>query len=370
MTVTDPIPASPSPTPVPDDAAGALADRLVTAATGALELFGVYLGDRLGLYACLAGGDGHTPGALAADAGIAERYAREWLEQQAVAGFLAVDDPAADAAQRVYRLPAAHAGVLADPTDADHVAPFGRMLAGIAGVLDEVVAAYRNGTGVPYVRYGADFRAGQGAMNRPAFTTALVDEWIPAVPGLAARLARGGKVADLGCGQGWSTVSVARAFPAADVLGVDADVPSIEDARSLARAAGVAARFEAVDAAELVAHGPFDVVLLLEALHDLARPTEVLAAARAALTDDGCVLVADEKVAGAFHAPGDEMDRLMYGFSIVHCLPASMAEQPSAALGTVLREPVVRDLAREAGFRSVEVLPVDAGFFRLYCLWV
>jgi hypothetical protein len=365
MTVTDPIRSG----AIADAQSDALAERLVTSAIGALECFGVYLGDRLGLYGCLAGSaGGHTPAGLATVAGIAERYAREWLEQQAVAGFLTVDDVTAPPAERVYRLPAAHARVLADPADANHVAPLGRILAGVGGVLAEVVAAYRDGTGVPYVRYGADFRSGQGAMNRPAFTTALVDEWIPAVPGLAARLAAGGKVADLACGQGWSTVSVARAFPAADVLGVDADVPSIEDARALAAATGSDARFEAVDATELVAHGPFDAVLLLEALHDLSRPAEVLAAARRALAADGCVLVADEKVADTFHAPGDEMERLMYGFSIVHCLPASMAEQPSAALGTVLRAPAVQELAIEAGFTSLEVLPVDGGFFRLYCL--
>jgi hypothetical protein len=100
----------------------------------------------------------------------------------------------------------------------------------------------------------------------------------------------------------------------------------------------------------------------------MSRPREVLAALRAALTPGGSVLVADEKVADHFHAPGDDLERLMYGWSIVHCLPVSLSEQPSAAIGTVIREDTVRALARAAGFASVDVLPVDAGFFRLYRL--
>ena len=217
-------------------------------------------------------------------------------------------------------------------------------------------------------RYGADFRSGQGDINRPVFSTALVDEWLPALGGgrVAERLAAGGRVADLGCGQGWSSIAVARAWPAAEVWGIDGDVASIEDARERARAAGVDVRFSTVDAAELGASGPFDAILCLEMLHDLARPADVLAAALSALGPDGAVLVADEAVAPTFTAPGDQLERLMYGWSIVHCLPAAMAEQPSAAIGTVIREDDVRALAAEAGFSSVEVLPIDGGFFRLY----
>ena len=345
-----------------------LADQLVAATTGALELFGVYLGTRLGLYELLADGVPRTTVDVAAACDIDARYAQEWLEQQAVAGILTVEDVDAGPVGRRFVLPEGHVGVLADPTAEDHLAPFARMIVGVAGVLDEVVAAYRSGDGVPYARYGADFRSGQGGINRPAFTSALVEEWLPAVPGLAGRLHAGGRLADVGCGIGWSTQAVARAFPEAEVWGVDADVPSIEDARRAAAEAGVDVRFEAVDAAELADHGPFDAILVLEALHDMARPIEALAACRAALAPGGSLVVADEAVAPTFTAPGDDLERMMYGWSIVHCLPAAMAEQPSAAIGTVIREDTVRALAAEAGFDSVEVLPVDGGFFRIYQL--
>jgi 2-polyprenyl-3-methyl-5-hydroxy-6-metoxy-1,4-benzoquinol methylase len=281
---------------------------------------------------------------------------------------LVVDDVTADADTRRYLLPEAHVGVVADPVALDHLAPLAQLVVGIATALDEVVEAYRTGGGVPYARYGAQFRAGQGGINRPAFTSALVEEWLPALGPAAQRLADGGRFADVACGLGWSTIAVARAYPKAEVWGFDLDPASIDDARAAAAEHQAEARFEVADAAGLAVRGPFDVAVMLEALHDMARPVEALAAVRAALTPDGTLLVADEAVAPTFTAPGDELERMMYGWSISHCLPAAMAEQPSAAIGTVIREDTVRKLAGDAGFRRTDVLDVDGGFFRLYAL--
>jgi hypothetical protein len=108
--------------------------------------------------------------------------------------------------------------------------------------------------------------------------------------------------------------------------------------------------------------------VILEALHDLARPVEALRAARVALAGRGTLLVVDERVADSFAAPGDEVERMMFGWSVTHCLPTQLIEQPSAALGTALRADSVRELAAEAGFTRFEVLPVDNDFFRLYRL--
>ncbi|HEY9556106.1 MAG TPA: hypothetical protein VIR58_05190, partial [Acidimicrobiales bacterium] len=191
-----------------------LTQRLCDATTGTLELFAVHLGRELSLYDALDRHGPATPTELAARAGIAERYAQEWLEQQAVAGFLTVVDGSAATsdADRRFQLPAEHRGALVDPVDGDHVAPFTSMLVGVAGVLDEVATAYRTGGGVPYESYGADFRHGQGGVNRPAFTNDLVKAWLPAVPGLDEQL-DGGRVADLGTGVGWSAIAVQAAWP-------------------------------------------------------------------------------------------------------------------------------------------------------------
>lgn len=343
-----------------------LEERVFSAAVGALELFGIYLGDRLGLYRELRDPAGLTSGDLARRAGIHPRYAREWLEQQAVAGVVVANDVAAPAEARRYHLPEANARVVDAPSDASHLAPLARMIVGIGGVIEEVVHAYRNGTGVPYAHYGPDFRHGQGGINRPAFTTSLVEEWIPAMSDVAERLARGGRIADVGCGHGWSAIAAARAFPNASVVGIDVDAASIDDARAFAAKEGVSVRFECASAAALAASGPFDLAMILEVLHDLTRPVEVLTEVRRALGPGGAALVADEAVAPEFTAPGDDLERMMYGWSITHCLPTQMVEQPSAAIGTVIREGTVRELAAQAGFGRVDVLPVPGGFFRLY----
>jgi SAM-dependent methyltransferase len=262
--------------------------------------------------------------------------------------------------------------VLVEGDDAAHVAPFAHMLAGIGRVLPQVVEAYRAGGGVPYQAYGRDFRHGQGHINRPAFTQELPSEWLAAMPDVVARLETGrpARVADVGCGQGWSTIAMAQEFLHAHVDGLDLDPGSIADARRHAEEAGLNGRlrFMQGDAADLAGQGPYDLILMLEALHDLARPVEALAAARAALADDGTVLVVEERVADRFTAPGDGLERMMYGWSVVHCLPTQLVEAPSAATGTVMRADAVRGFAAGAGFAGVEIMPVESDFFRLYRL--
>ena len=356
--------------PAPSFSEEQLADRLFQATIHTVEMFGVYLGKRLGLYAALHARGPLTPAGLASAAGIAERYAREWLEQQAVAGLLAVDDAARPAAERRYRMPAEHVGVLVDPDHPAHVAPFAEMVAGVGGALEHVIEAYRSGRGVPYEAYGAAFVTGQGGINRPAFTLDLTGAWLPAVPDLHRRLAADppARVADVGCGVGWSTLALARAYPRATIVGYDMDAASVTEARRRAAADTLAVRFEQKGAEAVAGDGPFDLVLVLEALHDMARPTKALAAFRAALAPGGSVLVADERVAERFVAPGDPVERMMYGWSIVHCLPVSMAEQPSEAIGTAIRPDTVRRCAADAGLTRCEVLAIDNLLFRFYRL--
>jgi 2-polyprenyl-3-methyl-5-hydroxy-6-metoxy-1,4-benzoquinol methylase len=349
----------------------ALSERLFQATIQTLELYGVYLGKRLGLYRTLQEHGALTVPELASAARIAPRYAREWLEQQAVAGFLTVDDVFEEAEARRYRLPGAHAAVLADDESAAHVAPFAEMVVGIGGTLPRVVEAYRSGAGVPYAAYGDSFRDGQAGINKPAFLYDLTAQWLPAVTDLHERLRRSeppARIADVGCGAGWSTIALAQAYPNAHVVGYDLDPASVADAKRNAVARNVDVRFVQSDAAALAADGPFDAILVLEALHDMAQPAKVLAALRRALTADGCVIVADERVAERFTAPGDATERMMYGWSISHCLPVALSEQPSAATGTAIRPDTVRACAAEAGFGPVEILPIEHELFRFYRL--
>ncbi len=350
----------------------ALAERLFGATIAAMDLFAVYLGDRLGYYRALAEGGPATSDALAQRTGTAERYAREWLEQQAVTGVLAVENPDAPATERRYWLPAGYEAVLVDPDSPTAMAPMAQIFAGCVRPLPQLLEAFRTGGGVPFEEYGTDLAEGQAGTTRPQFRHLLTQEWLPAMPDVHARLQADppARVADIGMGLGWSSIAIAQAYPKVRVDGFDLDDASVTAARANAEAAGVADRvaFHVRDAGDADLAGRYDFALAVECIHDMPNPIAVLDAMRRLLGEGGPVLVVDEKVADRFTAPGDDVERYMYGFSILHCLPVGMTEQPSAATGTVMREATMRLYAEEAGFRRIEVLPIAHDFFRFYRL--
>ncbi len=181
---------------------------------------------------------------------------------------------------------------------------------------------------------------------------------------------KGGRVADIGCGEGWSSISIALAYPGVTVDAFDVDDASIAAARAHARELAVEDRvsFHAVDAATLDLDGAFDVVTAFECIHDLPHPVDVLATMRRLAKDDGHVVVMDERVSERFPGRGDDVERVMYGFSLFICLPDGMSQAPSAATGTVMRPETLRDYARQAGFSDIEILPIEADFWRFYRL--
>ncbi|WP_433295784.1 class I SAM-dependent methyltransferase [Pseudonocardia sp. CA-142604] len=345
----------------------AFVERLFGAVLGAQLVQAAYLGDRLGFYRALAEGP-LTPPELAARTGTAERYAREWLEHQAVAGVLTVDDATAAPDERRFRLPSAHAEVLTDVLSPNHVLPLARMVGGMGQHMDALVDAYRSGGGVSWAQFGTDAREAQAAANRPLFLGALPREYFPSVPAIRDVLERGGRIADVGCGFGWSAIGLALAHPDVTVDGYDVDGPSIDAAQRNAHEAGVAdrVRFHCADAA--TADGRYDLVTAFECIHDMPAPVGVLETMRRIAEPDGIVLVVDERVAERFHAPGDETEQLMYGWSITCCLPDGLAHTPSVGTGTVMRPDTLRRYAQEAGYADIEVLPIDDAFFRFYRL--
>ena len=349
----------------------ALVERIFQAVLGFNDVYLLYLGHRLGLYRALDEVEEATSAELAAATGTAERYVREWLEHQAVGGIVDVVD-AENPALRRYSLPAEHAEVLLDRDSLDYLAPFARMMVGMARPVPALLDAFRTGEGIPYSDYPADFVEGQGEMNRVQFVNLLGSEWLPALPDVHERLLADppALVADVACGTGWSSIALARAYPKARVQGFDLDEASISLARANAEEAGLADRiaFEVRDAADPLLSGRYDLVMVFEAIHDMSRPVEALRALRGLAADRGAVLVVDERVADRFTAPGDEVERLMFGWSVLHCLPVGLAEQPSAATGTAMRAATLERYALEAGFARVEVLEIDNDFWRFYRL--
>ena len=277
----------------------ALAERLFGAALGAYEIMTVHLGDRLGLYRALREHGAATSGELAAATGTHERYAREWLEQQAVAGILEVDDAGAAPDERRYRLPPGHAEVLVDRESLAHVTPMARFGVSFASVLPAVEEAFRTGGGVPWEAYGELGRDAQGDANRPLFANLLGSEWLPAVPDVHERLLADppARVADVACGAGWSSIAIARAYPKVTVDGYDLDESSVELARVNLVGSGVEDRvaFHLRDAGDPELAGSYQLVTVFEALHDMSQPVEVLRALRGLVAEDGAVLVMDER---------------------------------------------------------------------------
>ena len=218
--------------------------------------------------------------------------------------------------------------------------------------------------------YGSDVVEAQEAINRPQFIH-LVGDWIGALPDVAGRLRNGtGRVADVACGTGWSSIAIARHFPTVEVDGIDIDAGSIERAREHGAAEGVSdrVRFLFADAANADGVGRYDLVTIFEAVHDMARPVEVLTAARRLLAPGGAVLVGDERVAETFTAPGDDTERLFYSYSVLACLANGLVDAPSVGTGTVLRPAALETMARDAGFSGFTILPVEHDSFRFYRL--
>jgi 2-polyprenyl-3-methyl-5-hydroxy-6-metoxy-1,4-benzoquinol methylase len=346
-----------------------LAERLLTSVVATLEVAAVELGRRLGWYRELD----QAPAIareLADRTGSDARYAREWLEQQAVAGYLAVDDVDAPPEERRYSLPSAYRGVLVDETDLLYTVPLATVALAFTRNIERLAEAYRTGGGLSWADMGPDAREAQAAANRPYFLGPLGTEALPSLPEVDAALRAGGRVADVGCGMGWSSIGIATAYPDARVDGFDIDEPSVEQARRNAAGSGVAdrMRFSAVDAGDTGEPAAYDLVTAFECVHDLADPVAVLTAMRRMVRPGGTVLVVDEKVAERFTAPGDQIERLMYGYSLTCCLPDGRSTRPSAATGTVMRPATLERYARDAGFAGIDALPVEHDFFRFYRL--
>jgi len=364
-------PSRPAPGGTPAEA-GSIADRVLAAAIGTLDILAIALGERLGYYRVLAQRGPLTAPALATASGTASRYAREWLEQQAVTGLLEVADPGREPDARRYRLRPGVAEVLADRDQLTYLAPLARQLAAAARQLPALARAYRSGGGVPWAAYGADMRESEADLNRPSYLHLLADDWLAALPGVQQRLRSypPARVADIGCGAGWSCIGLARGYPLLRVDGYDPDPASVALARHNVAGAGLADRVQVhqTDVTTAANHGPYDLVTAFECVHDLPHPVPALAAMRRLAGQAGTVLIADMKAAPQFAVPGGDVDRLLYGFSLLICLPDSMSTPGSAATGTVLRPGTMRGYATEAGFRRIDILPIDHDVWRFYQL--
>ena len=350
----------------------AFVERMLASTAGTFDIFTIYLGDRLGFYQTLSDKGSLTSAELATYTETHERYVREWLEQQTVTGILQVDDEHAAARSRKYRLPAGHAEVLVERDSLNYLTPLAQMVVGAVRPLQLLLSAYKTGDGVPYQEYGADFREGQAGMNRAIFLKELGTNWLPSLPDIHARLQAdpSASIADIGCGGGWSSIAMAQAYPKVLVDGYDLDEPSVEDARVNVQQAGLNKRVKIHhrDAGDPALKGRYDLVTAFECIHDMSDPVGALRTMLNMVGETGTVIIMDERVGDKFSARGNEVEWMMYGWSVLHCLPVGKDDHHSVETGTVMRADTMKRFAEQAGFCDVEVLPIDNFFFRFYRL--
>ncbi len=341
------------------------AERIFTDLNGAMRCLVVHLGCRLGLFQVLAQAGASTAADLAARAGCSERYCEEWLAAVTTGGLVEHD-----AATGCFTLPPEHAVVLTDPDHPAYAAPWLRFVGSFGNILEPLVTAFRTGGGVPYEAYGRECREAIGEGNRPLFLNLLEREWLPALPDVRDRLAAGGRIADIGCGTAWSSIALARAFPQAHVDALDVDAESVADARRNVVAEGVADRVHVhhARAEDDALQGPYDLVTAFECIHDLPYPVQVLERMRELAGPQGTVLIADERVEESLADNCNFRGNLMFNFSVLHCLPQALAVPGAAGTGTALTVSTLRRFATAAGFRAVDVLPIEHDLWRFYRL--
>ncbi len=349
--------------PPPDDAdVGAFAGRLMGMLTDAMLTAMIDLGHRTGLFEAMSSGGPATGPALAAGAGLQERYVREWLGGMVTGGVVEFD-----AATRTYRLPPAHAACLAG-RGAMNLAPLSQLSGLLARHIPAVTTAFRDGGGVPYSAYRPEFTEVMDGLGRGAYDELLVDALLPLAPGLTERLWAGARAADIACGTGHALVLLATAFPDSTFTGYDLDPGAVERARLEAASLGlVNVSFHAADAATVRIDPPCDAVFMFDALHDQADPPAVLARIREGLVPGGTFFLKEPRVSSELEDNvGVPFAPLLYGVSTLHCLTVSLAEG-GAGLGAAFGEQQARRLLAQAGFAGIRVLdapgdPLDAIF--------
>ena len=338
------VDGSPDTATIDPAAVEAFAQLVASDLAAAMSAPLVWIGDKLGLYEAMADGGPVTAATLAGRAGTDPRMTLEWLCNQAAGGYVCVERDHDD--EVTFRLPPEHAAVLVDGGPLGLQGGFD-CVTGLHRSVDQGLTALRTGTGLARQHLHPDVFAGVERLFRPTWESALVDEWLPALGGAVERLRHGGRVADVGCGRGAAAVLVAERFPRVSVHGFDRHGPSVEAARAAARAAGVADRctFAAVPADDLPA-GNYDVLLLVDCLHDVGDPGAVARRARKVVAPDGVVMVV-EPIAG---------DRLEDNLHPVGRLLYAASTLAGTALGAQAGPAAISRVLLDAGFGHVDAV--------------
>jgi SAM-dependent methyltransferase len=307
------------------------------------------IGEKLGLYRAMAGAGPLSSQEVAERSGAAERNVREWLRNQAAGGYVTYD-PESDR----YTLPDEHALALADENSPFYILGVYDSIASLYADEDRILEAFRTGGGMGWHEHDNRLFRGTERFFRPGYRAHLVAEWIPSLEGVQAKLERGAKVADIGCGHGASTVIMAAAFPNSEFFGFDYHDASIERARKAAGEAGVADRvsFEVAAAKEYPGVG-YDLVCVFDCLHDMGDPVGASAHVLETLNVDGTWMIVEPFANDRVEDNLNPVGRVFYGASTVICTPASLAQEVGLALGAQAGEAQLTEVLKQGGFTRV-----------------
>jgi 2-polyprenyl-3-methyl-5-hydroxy-6-metoxy-1,4-benzoquinol methylase len=306
----------------------------------------VIIGDRLGLYKAMAGAGPMSSTELAERTGTNERYVREWLSAQAAGGFVTYD-----AATRKFTLPDEQAFALAVDNSPAFIPGAFQIVAAV--IMDEpkIREAFKTGAGVGWHEHNCNLFEGTERFFRPGYSARLVREWIPALDGAEAKLQKGAKVADVGCGHGVSTILMAQAYPKSKFFGFDYHAPSIEWAQQSAAKAGVADRVTFATASSKAYPGnDYDLVAFFDCLHDMGDPVGASAHVRKSLKSDGHWMIVEPFAHDRLEDNLNPVGRVYYSASTLICTPASKAQEVGLGLGAQAGETRLREVVTKGGF--------------------
>ena len=342
------------------DKAKAVADRIFGDMAGAMTAGLCYVGTTTGLFAAMAGKGPLTLPDVVRESGLQPRYVEEWLKGMTAARYLDYD-----AARETFSLSEEHAYFLASDGTDHYVGGLFAMATVLLRVAPQVAQAFREGGGVQFEDYGRDGVVALDMVNRGQYEQRFAGYWLQAVPDAVAALAAGGRALDVGCGAGRVCVALAKAFPDADIVGLDPDGESIEQAGAAAAAANVRVRFLAQRTGEIARGEGFDLITACDCIHDFAQPGRTLAEIRGLLKPGGTLFIMEPKVADRLEDNRNDMATMFYGFSVFHCMTQSLA-QGGPGLGTCMGPARTEQLVREAGFTRFERLDIKSQAFLFY----
>jgi 2-polyprenyl-3-methyl-5-hydroxy-6-metoxy-1,4-benzoquinol methylase len=336
-------------TPVDENKLNAFIGQMLSDLGGASSVAMVRMGDALGLYKMIGAKGPMTSSELAKAAKVDERYAREWLSHQAASNYLAYD---AESAR--FSLTPEQAMVFANEESPVYMMGGFDLMAAILENQSKVQTAFKSGGGVAWGEQAGCMFCAVARFFRPGYHNNLVTSWLPALEGVVAKLERGAKVADIGCGHGWSTVLMAKSFPKSQFIGFDFHPGSIEDAQAHAKSHGVSAnaRFE-VGLAKDYPGKDFDLVTCFDCLHDMGDPAGAAAHIRQSLKADGTWMIVEPMAGNSLNENLNPVGRLFYAGSTMICIPTSLSQEVGAALGAQAGEAKLREVIKTGGFKSV-----------------